>query len=63
MKSQSAGQASAYSYVQIVFSTLIGIVIFNELPSLNTYLGGLLIVAGAFTNIFGRKIVLRITGK
>lgn len=56
MQSLAAGRASAYSYVQIVFSALIGIVFFNELPSLWTYLGGGLIVSGALINVFGTRI-------
>ncbi|WP_031813125.1 EamA family transporter, partial [Vibrio parahaemolyticus] len=53
-----AGKASAYSYVQIVFSVLLGIVFFGELPSLWTYIGGALIVAGALINVFGHHLRL-----
>ena len=55
MQTQSAGQASAYSYVQIVFSALLGVWLFNEIPSIWTYLGGGLIVTGALINVFGSK--------
>jgi drug/metabolite transporter (DMT)-like permease len=55
MKTQDAGRASAYSYVQIIFSTLIGVFIFSEVPSLWTYLGGVLIVTGALVNMFGSR--------
>ncbi|CAE6941092.1 DMT family transporter [Vibrio sp. B1FLJ16] len=58
MQTQEAGKASAYSYIQIIFSGLIGIVIFNELPSVWTYIGGSLIVTGALINAFGRHIRL-----
>lgn len=57
MKTQEAGKASAYSYVQIVFSTLIGAWVFNETPSIWTYLGGGLIVTGALINVFGSRLV------
>ncbi|WP_159737426.1 DMT family transporter [Vibrio atypicus] len=57
MQTQAAGKASAYSYVQIVFSTLIGVWIFNENPSIWTYLGGGLIVTGALINVFGKKLI------
>ncbi|WP_394143297.1 DMT family transporter [Vibrio atypicus] len=57
MQTQAAGKASAYSYVQIVFSTLIGVWIFNEIPSIWTYLGGGLIVTGALINVFGKKLI------
>ncbi|ELP5727724.1 DMT family transporter [Vibrio vulnificus] len=55
MQTQTAGNASAYSYVQIVFSALLGVVLFNEVPSIWTLLGGSLIVIGALTNVFGPK--------
>ncbi|EIJ0983485.1 DMT family transporter [Vibrio vulnificus] len=53
MQTQTAGNASAYSYVQIVFSALLGVVLFNEVPSIWTLLGGSLIVIGALINVFG----------
>ncbi len=53
MQTQTAGSASAYSYVQIVFSALLGVVVFNEIPSMWTYIGGGLIVTGALINVFG----------
>lgn len=59
MQTQQAGEASAYAYVQIVFSTLIGIAVFQELPSMWTYLGGGLIVAGALFNALGHRLFLR----
>ncbi|PCE67285.1 DMT family transporter [Salinivibrio sp. YCSC6] len=59
MQTQQAGEASAYAYVQIVFSTLIGIAIFQELPSMWTYLGGGLIVAGALFNAVGSRLFRR----
>ncbi|EIZ1004116.1 DMT family transporter [Vibrio vulnificus] len=55
MQTQTAGNASAYSYVQIVFSALLGVVLFNEVPSIWTLLGGSLIVIGALFNVFGPK--------
>ncbi|MBR9786343.1 MAG: DMT family transporter [Vibrionaceae bacterium] len=58
MQTQEAGKASAYSYIQIVFSGLIGIIIFDEVPSVWTYVGGGLIVTGAMINAFGRHVRL-----
>jgi len=57
MQTQAAGKASAYSYIQIVFSALLGVWLFNEVPSVWTYLGGSLIVTGALINVFGKKIL------
>lgn len=56
MQTQTAGKASAYSYIQIIFSGVIGIWCFNEIPSLWTYLGGVFIVSGALVNLFGQRI-------
>ncbi|EJL6399548.1 DMT family transporter [Vibrio navarrensis] len=56
MQTQTAGKASAYSYVQIVFSALLGVWLFNEIPSFWTFLGGALIVFGALINVFGAKL-------
>ncbi|PFG58067.1 drug/metabolite transporter (DMT)-like permease [Vibrio sp. ES.051] len=56
MQTQEAGKASASSYIQIVFSVLIGIVFFGELPAIWTYIGGALIVAGALINVFGQHM-------
>lgn len=58
MQTQEAGKASAYSYVQIIFSVVLGIVFFGELPSAWTYLGGVLIVTGALINVFGQHLKL-----
>ncbi|WP_418103329.1 DMT family transporter [Vibrio harveyi] len=58
MQTQEAGKASAYSYVQIIFSVVLGIVFFGELPAAWTYLGGALIVAGALINVFGQHLKL-----
>jgi drug/metabolite transporter (DMT)-like permease len=57
MQTQAAGKASAYSYVQIVFSALLGVWLFNEVPSIWTYLGGGLIVTGALINVFGKQLL------
>ncbi|SHO54613.1 DMT family transporter [Vibrio quintilis] len=56
MQTQTAGKASAYSYIQIVFSGLIGVWVFHEVPSVWTYIGGGLIVSGALINVFGPQL-------
>lgn len=58
MQTQQAGKASAYSYIQIVFSVLLGIIFFGEIPLIWTYIGGALIVAGALINVFGHHLRL-----
>jgi len=50
MALEAAGKAAAYSYVQILFSMLLGLLWFDELPTLASLLGGGLIVAGALIN-------------
>ncbi len=56
MQTQDAGRASAFSYIQIVFSILIGVVVFAEIPSIWTLIGGSLIVSGALINLFGQQL-------
>lgn len=63
MQTQAAGKASAYSYIQIVFSALLGVWIFNEIPSVWTYLGGGLIVIGALINVFGKQLLTPLRAK
>lgn len=55
MRTQSAGKASAYSYVQIVFTAILGAVLFNEIPTIWTFFGGVLIVTGAMVNVFWKR--------
>jgi drug/metabolite transporter (DMT)-like permease len=54
MRSETAGKAAAYSYVQVIFAVLIGWVVFAELPSMWTWIGGGLIIAGALLNLSRR---------
>lgn len=63
MQTQAAGKASAYSYIQIVFSALLGVWVFNEIPSIWTYLGGGLIVTGALINVFGKQLLAPLKNK
>ncbi|MGF1681378.1 DMT family transporter [Photobacterium minamisatsumaniensis] len=55
MKTEAASKATAYSYIQVVFSIILGALLFNELPSVWTLLGGGLIITGTLINIFGSK--------
>ncbi|MHA2940111.1 DMT family transporter [Vibrio sp. RC27] len=63
MKTLTAGNASALGYIQIVFTTIIGIVVFNEIPVGWTYLGGALIIIGALINVFGPKLHRTLRGR
>lgn len=54
MRSETAGKASAYSYVQVIFAVVLGWLIFAEVPSTWTWLGGALIVTGALVNLIRR---------
>lgn len=53
MQTESASRATAYSYIQVVFSIILGWIYFNEMPSIWTWLGGGLIMTGAMVNVFG----------
>jgi len=53
MQTEVASKATAYSYVQVVFSIIFGWLLFSEVPSLWTWIGGSLIILGALINVFG----------
>ncbi|RDE18887.1 DMT family transporter [Motiliproteus coralliicola] len=55
MQHESAGKATAYSYVQVIFAFVLGWVFFEEIPSLATWLGGALIIGGALVNALGKR--------
>lgn len=55
MQTETAGKATAYSYVQILFSGILGWWIFAELPVIWTYWGAALILAGAAVNLYGSR--------
>lgn len=50
MASDNAGKVAAYGYIQILFAVVLGMVFFSEIPTLWTFSGGLLILAGAYIN-------------
>ena len=51
MQTETAGKATSFSYLQVVFAILFGIAFFNEIPTLSVIIGALMIIAGAFINI------------
>ncbi|GIC79050.1 membrane protein [Moritella sp. F3] len=53
MKTEVASKATAYSYIQVVFSIIFGWLLFSEIPSIWTWAGGALIIIGALINVFG----------
>ena len=56
MQTEAASKATAYAYVQIIFSVILGWLLFDEIPSTWTWIGGVLIVLGAFVNMFGSRL-------
>ena len=50
-------EATILQYVHPIFTALLGVWIFNEIPSMWTYIGGGLIVTGALINVFGKQSV------
>ncbi|MCG6202124.1 DMT family transporter [Psychromonas antarctica] len=53
MQTEVASKAAAYSYVHVVFSIILGWLLFSEFPSAWTLAGGILIIVGALINVFG----------
>jgi drug/metabolite transporter (DMT)-like permease len=54
MRYGTAGKTAAYSYIQVIFAVTLGWVVFGELPSLWTWVGGGLIITGALLNLVRR---------
>ena len=54
MAAEEASKVTSYSYVQVIFSTILGIVFFSEVPTLWTITGGTLIISGALVNALWR---------
>lgn len=50
MAAEKAGKVTSYSYIQVVFSAILGVVFFGEVPTLWTFAGGMLIISGALVN-------------
>jgi drug/metabolite transporter (DMT)-like permease len=55
MQSEHAGKASAYSYVQVIFSAFLGWMVFNEIPTIGTVFGAVFITGGALINVLHQK--------
>jgi drug/metabolite transporter (DMT)-like permease len=55
MQHDAASKATAFSYIQVILSMLLGWFAFSELPSLWTLLGGGLIVIGALINVLWKR--------
>ena len=54
MRLETAGKTAAYSYVQVIFAVALGWIVFGEIPSLWTWIGGGLIISGALLNLARR---------
>ena len=55
LNSADASKATAYSYVQVLFSVFIGWAYFSEVPVITTIIGGTLIMLGALVNVVWKR--------
>ena len=55
LSSADASKATAYSYVQVLFSVFIGWAYFSEVPITTTIIGGGLIMVGALVNVLWKR--------
>lgn len=55
LHSADASKATAYAYVQVIFSIFIGWAFFSELPVITTIIGGACIMTGALINVFWKR--------
>jgi drug/metabolite transporter (DMT)-like permease len=55
MQTEHAGKASAYTYVQVIFSATLGWLLFNEIPTIGTVFGAVFITGGALVNVLHQR--------
>ena len=53
LRTEAAGRATAFSYLQVVFAVALGWFVFGEMPVVWTWVGAALIVSGALVNVLG----------
>lgn len=51
MQTESAGRATSFGYLQVVFAMLLGIFVYGEYPTIETLLGAGLIIIGVYLNV------------
>lgn len=51
MQTETAGRATSFSYLQVVFAVVFGMIFFDEVPSMTTVLGAGFIILGAYINV------------
>ena len=52
---EDASKATAYAYVQVLFSVMIGWAYFSVVPAITTFIGGGLIMFGALVNVLWKR--------
>ncbi|PIE44511.1 MAG: EamA family transporter [Gammaproteobacteria bacterium] len=55
MQTETASRATAFSYLQVVFSVFLGWFVFDEIPVIFTWIGGGFILLGALINLFWKR--------
>lgn len=58
-----ASEVSIYSYSDIIYSMIIGVVLFSEMPDYLTAIGGVAILAAGFVNFYTKKLLKQNTAK
>lgn len=61
MQTETASRATSFSYLQIVFAVILGLVFFQDVPNLATIFGALFIVAGAYINVAWKSKPARVS--
>ncbi|MGH1485409.1 MAG: DMT family transporter [Cellvibrionaceae bacterium] len=55
MQTETASKATSFSYLQVAFAALLGWWVFSEIPTVWTFVGGGLILLGAFINVVWKE--------
>ncbi|ODS22554.1 hypothetical protein AB835_13465 [Candidatus Endobugula sertula] len=51
MQTESAGRATSFSYLQVVFAVVFGVVFFAEIPTIWTLFGACFMITGVLINV------------
>jgi len=55
MQTESAGKAMSYSYLQVVFAGIWGVIFLAEIPAVATFIGAAFIMTGAWINMVAKN--------
>ncbi|ORU94228.1 MAG: hypothetical protein A6F71_09200 [Cycloclasticus sp. symbiont of Poecilosclerida sp. M] len=58
MQTETASRATSFGYLQVVFAMILGVIFYQAVPSVETFIGAGLIIMGAYLNIRWKSKVI-----